>query len=139
MLVIPQRIGIVLSIVLFGLPALLLWATTGLLIPPLVEGGWAPQVAWFLAGALVFVPPLVAALAGAWAALPAPSSVTILNHLRVRRIRRLGDTSCSIPNRVSCHPDCGRIDGRSAPVGILRLLAMISENRAENQRVTAET
>jgi membrane protease YdiL (CAAX protease family) len=86
MLVIPQRIGIVQSIVLFGLPALLLWATTGLLIPLLVQGGWVPQAAWFLAGALVFVPLLVAALAGAWAALPAPSSVTILNHLRVRRM-----------------------------------------------------
>jgi len=70
MLVIPQRIGIVQSIVLFGLPALLLWATTGLLIPLLVQGGWAPQAAWFLAGAMVFVPLLVAALAGAWAALP---------------------------------------------------------------------
>lgn len=65
MLVIPQRIGIVQSIMLFGLPALLLWATTGLLIPPLVQCGWAPQAAWFLAGALVFVPLLVAALAGA--------------------------------------------------------------------------
>jgi membrane protease YdiL (CAAX protease family) len=83
-MLIPARIGIVLSIVLFGLPALLLWATTGLLIPPLVQSGWAPQTAWFLAGSLVLVPLLVAALAGAWATLPAPSLVTILDHLRVR-------------------------------------------------------
>jgi hypothetical protein len=51
-----------------------------------VQDGWAPQAAWFLAGAVVFVPLLVAALAGAWAALPAPSSVTILDHLRVSRM-----------------------------------------------------
>jgi membrane protease YdiL (CAAX protease family) len=85
-MLIPQRIGLGLSIVLFGLPALLLWATTDLLIPPLVQGRWAPQTAWFLAGSLVFVPLLVAALAGAWAALPAPSLATILDHLRVRRM-----------------------------------------------------
>jgi membrane protease YdiL (CAAX protease family) len=86
-MLIPQRIGIVLSIVLFGLPALLLWATTDLLIPPLVQSGWAPQTAWWiLAGSLVLGPLLVAALAGAWAALPAPSLATILDHLRVRRM-----------------------------------------------------
>lgn len=72
-MLIPQRMGLVKSSVLFGLPALLLWATTGLLIPPLVQSGWTPQTAWFLAGSLVFAPLLVAALAGAWAALPAPS------------------------------------------------------------------
>jgi len=83
-MLIPQRIGIVLSIVLFGLPALLLWATTDLLIPPLVQSGWSPQIAWFLAGSLVLVPLLVAALAGAWAALPAPSLMTIVDHLRIR-------------------------------------------------------
>lgn len=83
---IPRRIGIVLSILLFGLPALLLWLTTDLLIPPLVQSGWAPQTAWFLAGSLVLVPLLVAALVGAWAVLPAPSLATILDHLRVRRM-----------------------------------------------------
>jgi hypothetical protein len=81
-MLIPQRIGIVLSNLLFGLPALLLWARTDLLIPPLVPSGWSPQIAWFLAGSLVLVPLLVAALAGAWAALPAPSLMTI-DHLRI--------------------------------------------------------
>ncbi|MDP2334463.1 MAG: CPBP family intramembrane metalloprotease [Reyranella sp.] len=83
---IPDRIGLVGSLVLFGLPALALWATTGLLIPPLVRSGWAPQTAWFLAGALVFVPLLVAALAGAALALPAPSVPRVLAHLRLRRM-----------------------------------------------------
>jgi membrane protease YdiL (CAAX protease family) len=85
-MLVPRRIGIVLSIMLFGLPALLLWATTGLLIPPLVQNGWAPQTAWFLAGSPALAPLLVAALLGAWAALPAPSPATILDHLRVRRM-----------------------------------------------------
>src|SRR5688572_9689394 len=85
-MLVPRRIGIVLSIMLFDLPALLLWATTGLLIPPLVQNGWAPQTAWFLAGSLALAPLLVAALLGAWAALPAPSPATILDHLRVRRM-----------------------------------------------------
>lgn len=83
---IPQSIGILLSVVLFGIPALLLWAVTALLIPPLVRLGWAPQIAWFLAGSLVFVPLLVAALAGAWAAVPMVSVWKLLEHLRVRRM-----------------------------------------------------
>lgn len=83
---IPQRIGLLLSLLLFGVPALGLWATTGLLIPSLTQAGWAPQTAWFLAGSLVLVPLLLAALAGAWAALPAPSVPKVLAHLRLTRM-----------------------------------------------------
>ncbi len=83
---IPQRIGVPLSVVLFGVPALLLWFATELLVPALAGQGWEPLAAWFLAGTLVFAPLLAAALAGAWAALPAPSLATLLEHLRVRRL-----------------------------------------------------
>lgn len=78
------RIGLGLSIVLFGIPALLLWATTSLLMPPLVQRGWTPQTAWFLAGSLVFVPLLAASLIAAWASVRTPSLARILEHLRVR-------------------------------------------------------
>jgi membrane protease YdiL (CAAX protease family) len=81
---IPERIGVSLSIVLFGVPALLLWVATHHLVPSLVARGWEPLLAWFLGGALVFAPLLAAALIGAWAASPTPSLRTILAHLRVR-------------------------------------------------------
>lgn len=83
---IPERIGIVLSVVLFALPALLLWALTSVLIPYLVKQGWEPLPAWFFAGSLMLGPLLLAALLGAWLALPAPSLSGILEHLRVRRL-----------------------------------------------------
>jgi membrane protease YdiL (CAAX protease family) len=81
---IPERIGIKLSLVLFGVPALLLWLTTHALLPMLVTRGWEPLLAWFFSGGLVFAPLLVAGLVGAWMALPAPSLSAILKHLRVR-------------------------------------------------------
>ena len=81
-----QRIGLVLSIVLFGVPALSLWAATSFLVPVLVERGSEPLTAWFLAGTLVFALLLAAALLGAAMALPAPSPQTILQRLRVRRL-----------------------------------------------------
>jgi membrane protease YdiL (CAAX protease family) len=81
-----QRIGLALSIVLFGIPALSLWAATSLLVPVLVERGSEPLAAWFLAGTLVFASLLAAALLGAAMALPAPSRQTMLEHLRVRRL-----------------------------------------------------
>lgn len=83
---IPPRIGVVLSIALFGVPALALWAATALVIPLLVQSGWTPHTAWFLAGSLVFLPLLAAALAGTRAAMPEPSIPKILDHLRVRRM-----------------------------------------------------
>jgi membrane protease YdiL (CAAX protease family) len=83
---IPERIGLIASLLLFGIPAVLLSITTGLLIPPMVQSGWAPQTAWFLAGSFVFVPLLLAALAGAAVALPPPSLPKVLAHLRLRRM-----------------------------------------------------
>jgi membrane protease YdiL (CAAX protease family) len=83
---IPERIGVSLSIVLFGGPALLLWLATRILIPWLLTRGWEPLLAWFLAGTIVFLPLLVGAIAGAAIALPNPSLTGILEHLRVRRL-----------------------------------------------------
>ena len=80
---IPEQIGIALSVVLFGVPALLLWLTTNHLLPALVERGWEPLLAWFLAGTLVFAPMLAAAVLGAWLA---PKGTTLLQHLRFRRL-----------------------------------------------------
>lgn len=83
---IPKRIGIVLSAVLFGIPALLLWLATDFGVPALVARGWNPLLAWFLAGTFVFAPLLVAAFFGASMALSTPSPSTILEHLRVHRL-----------------------------------------------------
>jgi short chain dehydrogenase len=60
---IPERIGVALSLVWFGVPALLLWLATTQLLPILVARGWEPLVAWFLSGALVLAPLLAAAAA----------------------------------------------------------------------------
>jgi membrane protease YdiL (CAAX protease family) len=83
---VPNRIGVGLSLVLFGVPALLLWLATTQLLPRVVARGWEPLLAWFASGALVLAPLLAAALLGAWIALPAPSLPAILKHLRVRRL-----------------------------------------------------
>jgi membrane protease YdiL (CAAX protease family) len=83
---VPDRIGVGLSLVLFGVPALLLWLTTTQLLPVLVARGWEPLSAWFASGALVLTPLLAAALLGAWMALPAPSAPAVLEHLRVRHL-----------------------------------------------------
>jgi membrane protease YdiL (CAAX protease family) len=83
---VPGRIGVGLSLVLFGVPALLLWLTTTHLLPVLVARGWDPLLAWFASGALVLAPLLAAALLGAWMALPAPSLPAVLEHLRVRHL-----------------------------------------------------
>jgi membrane protease YdiL (CAAX protease family) len=83
---IPDRIGVGLSLVLFGVPALLLWVATAKLLPVLVARGWEPLLAWFGSGALVLTLLLAAALLGAWMALPVPSLATLLKHLRVRRL-----------------------------------------------------
>jgi membrane protease YdiL (CAAX protease family) len=83
---IPDRIGVGLSLVLFGVPAVLLWVATAQILPVLVGRGWELLLAWFASGALVLTPLLAAALLGAWMALPAPSLPSILKHLRVRRL-----------------------------------------------------
>jgi membrane protease YdiL (CAAX protease family) len=83
---IPERIGVGLSLVLFGIPALLLWLATDQLLPILVAWGWPPLLAWFSSGALVFAPLLAAALLGARMALSEPTLAAILNHLRVRSL-----------------------------------------------------
>lgn len=83
---IPDRVGIKLSLVLFGVPALALWLVTALVLPALAERGWEPLSAWFLAGMLALGPLLAAALVGGWMAVPAASFPAILEHLRVRRL-----------------------------------------------------
>ncbi|WP_088346727.1 MULTISPECIES: CPBP family intramembrane glutamic endopeptidase [Rhodomicrobium] len=83
---IPDRIGLTLSLVLFGVPALVLWLATAVVLPALVARGWEPLSAWFLAGMLALGPLLAAALAGAWTALPDASFPAILRHLRVQRL-----------------------------------------------------
>jgi hypothetical protein len=83
---VPDRIGIVLSLVLFGAPAFALWLATAHLVPELTRRGWDPLEAWFLSGMLILGPLLFAALAGAWIAAPDASVPAILKHLRVRRL-----------------------------------------------------
>lgn len=83
---IPDRVGIRLSLVLFGVPALGLWLATALVVPALVGRGWEPLSAWFLAGSFVLGPLLTAALVGGWMAAPTASLPAILEHLRVRRL-----------------------------------------------------
>lgn len=78
-----KRIGLGLSIVLFGVPALLLWVTTRTLIPALVETGWEPLLAWFFTGGLLCALLLMSAIAGAILA-EARSLPDILRELRVR-------------------------------------------------------
>lgn len=81
---VPERIGFGLSLLLFGIPAGLLWLATQYWIPALVARGWEPLVAWFAAGSIVFVPMMAAALAGAWKALERPLIKALLRELRVR-------------------------------------------------------
>ena len=84
---IPARIGMGLSLVLFGVPAILLWVATHRVVPILVERGWEPLAAWFLAGGALLLGPLLAAsLIVGWLAAPRPSMQAILEHLRVRRL-----------------------------------------------------
>ena len=83
---VPDRIGLGLSLVLFGVPALWLGIVTNVALPAFVARGWEPLAAWFAAGSMVFVPLLAAALAGAWIAVPAPTVGAVLENLRVRRL-----------------------------------------------------
>lgn len=82
---VDRNFGLAASLVLFGLPALLLWSATRLVLPALVDRGLEPLVAWFVAGgSLVFAPLFVAAIAGAVAASPGVRVTAVLGHLRVR-------------------------------------------------------
>jgi membrane protease YdiL (CAAX protease family) len=83
---VPARIGLLLSLVLFGIPGLGLWLSTHLLIPRLVARGVEPLAAWFAAGSLIFVPLFGLALAGAALSGPDRSAAAILERLRVRRM-----------------------------------------------------
>ena len=83
---IPDRIGIGLSLILFAGPALALWLATTLAVPALVGRGWEPLAAWFLSGTLVLAPLLAAALLGTSMAVPVTSLSAVLEHLRVRRL-----------------------------------------------------
>jgi membrane protease YdiL (CAAX protease family) len=83
---VPERIGLGLSVLLFGLPALALWIVTSVLVPNLVTRGWEPLAAWFVAGMLVLGPLLVFALVGAWISQPVPAVAGILKQLRVHRM-----------------------------------------------------
>ena len=81
-----SRIGLGLSIVLFGIPALLLWMVTRFLVPALVGLQWEPLLAWFVGGGLIFALLLAAALFGAVALLRARSWRDLMKVLRVRQL-----------------------------------------------------
>ena len=83
---IPSRIGIALSLILFGVPAAVLWLASHLFVPALTTRGWEPLAAWFAAGTLVFAPLLAAAIGGAALAVSARRPSAILEDLRVRRL-----------------------------------------------------
>lgn len=82
----PGRIGVGLSLVLFGIPAVLLWLATHVWMPRLIALGWEPLLAWFFAGGLVLGALLAAALIGGAMALQNRSLPNLLAHLRVRKI-----------------------------------------------------
>lgn len=86
---IPDRIGLPLSVVLFGIPGLLLWGSVAFVVPAALRRGSEPLAAWFLAGLPIFAGLFLAALLAAWLALPKPSPSTILRHLRVRRMEAM--------------------------------------------------
>ena len=83
----PARIGLGLSLVLFGIPALGLWLATRRLLPDLVATGWSPLLAWFFAGSLVFAPLLVLACVSA-AVDRAPDRPTVASVLRVKSMSK---------------------------------------------------
>ena len=85
-IVIPDRIGLGLSIILFAVPGLALWLATTVLLPGLVARGWQPLTAWFAAGGLVLSCLLAAALIAAGMAAPRISPGAIAEQLRVRRM-----------------------------------------------------
>jgi membrane protease YdiL (CAAX protease family) len=85
---IPNQIGIALSIVLFGVPAILLWLVTHHTVPVLVARGWGPMVAWFAAGLFVFVPMLAAAILAASMVSARTTLLGLLQQLRVTRLSR---------------------------------------------------
>ncbi len=82
--VIPERIGLGWSIILFAVPGLALWQSTSVLLPDLVARAWQPLTAWFAAGGLVFAGLLAAALIAAAMAAPRVSPGAIAEQLRVR-------------------------------------------------------
>lgn len=83
---IPEQIGFPLSIVLFGIPALLLWCSVTFVVPAALRRGVEPLAAWFLAGLPVFAALLLAGCAAARLAVPQPSISAILRHLRIRKL-----------------------------------------------------
>lgn len=86
---VPRRFGLIASVLLFGVPALLLFAATYGVIPMLTARGWEPLLAWFFAGGLfVFAPLLAAAALGAKLAAPRAGWAARLEHLRLRRMGR---------------------------------------------------
>ena len=85
-IVIPDRIGLGLSVVLFAVPGLALWLSTAVLLPQLLARGWQPLTAWFAAGGLVLSGLLAAALIAAAMAAPRISPGAIAEQLRVRRM-----------------------------------------------------
>jgi membrane protease YdiL (CAAX protease family) len=81
----PERLGVIASLFLFGIPALMLFAATHWLLPRLTARGMEPLLAWFLAGGLlVFTPLLAAALIGAARAAPTASWRERMFHLRLK-------------------------------------------------------
>ncbi len=81
------RFGLGISLVLFGIPALMLYGATYGLIPVLAARGMGPLPAWFLAGGVcVFLPLLIAALIGARRAQPGWRAMAAA--LRLRRMSR---------------------------------------------------
>jgi membrane protease YdiL (CAAX protease family) len=89
MKIMPARIGIGLSVVLFAVPAAMLWIATHRAVPALTARGWEPLPAWFFAGgALVFAPLLGGALVVAGRSAPQRTLAGMLAHLRVGRMSR---------------------------------------------------
>jgi membrane protease YdiL (CAAX protease family) len=72
----------------FGAFGLAMLATTRLVLPPLVRGGWHPHLAWFAAGMPVFLGMFVAVAVQLRRERSSWSLVDVAERLRVRRLGR---------------------------------------------------
>jgi membrane protease YdiL (CAAX protease family) len=82
-------LGLVGTALLFGVPTLMLWASTRIAVPLLDEVGLHPLLAWYLAGGiLVFVPLLVAAFLAAGREVGGGPGAPLLGRLRMEGIGR---------------------------------------------------
>ncbi len=107
----PKPLGLAGTVVLFGIPGLLLWFATRTCIPMLVSLGYHPLLAWFLAGGLlVFFPIFSAALYAARREIKGRTGVRLSSRLRLHRMSS-GDVRWTVVGFFVCLVLMGAIAG----------------------------